>query len=187
MIKIIDISEHNGNIDFFKIKASGINKAILRVGWIGNRNNHTQDRKFIGYITQCIYTGIEVGIYVYSYCTSNQTLESGINWMLNILKLYKDKIKLPIFLDLEDVSITGLNKNELTSQAKLFCKMIEQAGYKAGIYANKYWWENKLNAKELENYKIWLAQYAKIEKPIVNFRVDLWQYTSSRKNRRNKW
>lgn len=179
MEKLIDISQHNGNINFEKVKQSGINKVIIRVGWIGNKVNHTLDTKFEEYIREASNQGMGIGIYVYSYCLTGNAILSGATWVYNMINKYKDKITLPVFLDLEDSTITGLNKNELTNQAKVFCDFMIKNGFKAGVYANKYWWQNKLNASELTKYKVWLAQYANISKPEVSFRVDLWQYTSS--------
>lgn len=53
MKEIIDISQHNGNIDFEKVKKSGIHDVIIRVGWIGNKQNHTIDTKFDNYVQRC--------------------------------------------------------------------------------------------------------------------------------------
>lgn len=182
MKKIIDISQHQRNISLLETKASGINDVILRVGWIGNRQNHTLDTKFINYITQAIQNNMNIGIYVYSYCNSLNTLKDGMEWVYRQIKEYKQHINLPVFLDLEDETLDNLSQDELTNQAKVFCSYFESEGFKGGIYANKFWWTSKLKANELLQYKIWLAQYNnKIERPDVNFRVDLWQYTSSGK------
>lgn len=182
MKKIIDISQHQGNINLSETKASGIHDVILRVGWIGNRQNHTLDTKFINYIEQAIYNNMNIGLYVYSYCNKLDTLENGAYWVVKQFQNYKLHINLPVFLDLEDETISTLSKQELTNHGKRFCEIMKNNGYVAGVYANKYWWENKLNYNELKDYKIWLAQYNnKIERPTVDFRVDLWQYTSSGK------
>lgn len=177
MEKVIDVSQYNGNIDFFKIREAGVKKVIIRVGWIGNRNNHTLDTKFINYMTSAIYAGMEIGIYVYSYCKTIEACKSGMEWVYNNILQYKENIKLGIFLDLEDETISNLGKDELTKHGVEFCEFIKQRGFPAGVYANKFWWTTKLKVEELQNYKIWLAQYANIEKPQVDFRVDLWQYT----------
>ena len=66
-----------------------------------------------------------------------------------------------------------------TAVCKAFCKTIQDAGYTAGIYANKTWLNEKINTSELSAYKIWLAQYA--AEPTYTGRYDLWQYTSTGK------
>lgn len=179
MEKIIDVSVHNGTIDFNKLKSSGINKVIIRIGWIGNKNNHTLDKKFIENYNKAINAGFQIGIYVYSYCKSVDAIISGTNWVLSKLDLFSsNKPQLPIFLDLEDSTISGLSREELTNHAIKFCEMIQiNAGFTAGTYASLSWFRNKLNVNSLLNYKIWVAQYN--SKMTADFRVDLWQYSSN--------
>ena len=110
--KGIDVSHFQGNIDWNKVKGN-IDFAILRLGWIGNNNNHTLDTKFETYYNACKSTGIPIGIYVYNYCNSEDTVKSGAEWTVNQLK---DKgIDLPIYIDMEDRSIENLGKDKLTS------------------------------------------------------------------------
>lgn len=179
MRKVLDLSQHNGAIDFAKVKQAGINDLILRVGWIGNKKNHTIDTRFHEYYTIAKANGFRIGIYVYSYCTSLQTLKDGINWTLNQLKNLQ--IDLPVFLDLEDSQISHLSKNELTIQAIEFCNTFNAKGYVSGVYASKSWFMDKLNVGSLSNHKIWLAEWNGKENHTAPFRVDLWQYTSKGK------
>ena len=177
MVKAIDISEHNEKIEFKKVKQDKINFIILRIGWIGNKNNHTLDKKFVKYVTECKNNKIPYGVYVYSYCTSIDTAKAGAWWVLNMLSKLSYKPEKTIFIDLEDNSIINCGKENITQQAKEFCKIIENnSPYKAGVYANLNWFQNYVNPWELLKYKIWLAQYA--NKHTATFRVDLWQYTS---------
>lgn len=190
MKNIIDISEHNGTIDFNKVKQDGIEGIILRVGWIGNKQNHTIDKKFDVYYKACSTLKIPIGVYVYSYCTSLETLKQGTNWVLEKLNYYTSnykKAELPIFLDLEDNTIQGLGKTNLTNQALEFCKMIESKGYKAGVYASKSWFTNLIDVNKLITYKIWLAEWNGKQNHTANFNVDLWQYTSNGRVNRYKW
>lgn len=179
MSKIIDISEHNGNINFALLKQSDVKGVIIRIGWIGNKENHTLDKKFEEYYSQAKYYGLKIGFYVYSYCNTVLSLLSGTNWVID--KIKNKQFEMPVFLDLEDNSISGLGKQNLTNQAKEFCSLIEKQGKKAGIYANKFWFENKLDIQQLITYKIWLAEWNGKEKHTCNFKVDLWQYTSNGK------
>lgn len=179
MKKGIDISEHNGTIDFTKLKNSGVEFVILRIGWIGNNHNHTLDKKFIEYYNECYKNNIKVGIYVYSYCKSISAIKDGVDWLLGRLLLHTPKPTFGIFLDLEDSSIINCGKEELTGQAVTFCNMIENAGYKAGVYANKDWFTNYLDISKLITYKIWLAEWNNKDFHTANFKVDMWQYTSN--------
>ena len=173
MKKVLDISVHNGNIDFDALKQTGINDLIIRAGWLGNYNNHEVDETFERNYSEALRLGFNIGIYVYSYCRSKEAVESGCNWLSNLL--VGKNINLPVFLDLEDDYT--LDGSDLTEQAVTFCEYFKNKGYKAGVYANKYWFQNYLNVTALEQYKIWLAEW-QVTEPTVSFKVDLWQYTS---------
>lgn len=88
------------------------------------------------------------------------------------------KANLPVFLDLEDKQIYNIGKNVLTSQAVEFCKMVQNKGFVAGVYASKYWFTNKLDINQLLDYKIWLAEWNGQDKHTFKYKVDLWQYTN---------
>lgn len=175
MLKGIDVSEHNGNINWNSVKNAGINFAIIRLGWIGNKNNHTLDKKFEENYMNAKSAGIKVGVYVYSYVENSEAMQNAINWVQS--KLNGKTLEYPVFLDVEDEQISKLNKETLTSLCEQFCKRIQ--GFNTGVYANKNWFTNKLNVNDLLNYKIWLAEWNGKENHTANFKVDMWQYTSN--------
>lgn len=178
-MKIIDISENNGNIDFSKMKQENVQGIIIRVGWIGNKENHTLDKKFINNLTECKKYGIAYGLYVYSYCKNDVAMLSGSKWTENIIKVYNCKPTLPVFIDMEDNSTIACGKNSLTQQAITFCNYIKvKTGFNVGVYANLNWYRNYLDINKLQGYKIWLAEYNNKQKHSANFSVDLWQYSS---------
>lgn len=173
---IIDISEHNGNIDFNKVKNSGVEGVIIRIGWIGNKQNHTIDKKFEEYYRLAKDNNLKIGFYVYSYCYNENTILEGAVWCYN--KIKDKSFNLPIFLDLEDNTIVNLSKDLLTKQAILFCNYFKNKGYTSGVYASKHWFINKLYINKLLNYKIWLAEWNGKNTHTLGYKVDLWQYTS---------
>lgn len=175
MKKVVDLSEHNGIFDFNILKENGIEGVILRLGWIGNKNNHTIDKRLQDYVNQAKRVGLKIGFYIYSYCRSLDALKSGIEWADTILE--NIGLTTSIFLDLEDSQIDDLSKEELTKQAEYFCNYYKLKGYNSGVYANKYWFNNKLNVNKLLDYKIWLAEWG-VDQPTVSYKVDIWQYTS---------
>lgn len=175
MNKIIDISEHNGNIDFSKVKKDGVDGIIIRIGWIGNKENHTLDKKFNEYYEQGKQVGLKIGVYVYNYCKTIEALQSGAKWVINNLK--NKNLDLPVFLDMEDNTI--INCKNLNLMCIEFCNIINNNGYISGIYANKDWFLNRLNINELLNYKIWLAEWNGKENHTLGYKVDLWQYSSN--------
>ena len=170
--KGIDVSHFQGNIDWNKVKGN-IDFAILRLGWIGNNNNHTLDTKFETYYNACKSTGIPIGIYVYNYCNSEDTVKSGAEWTVNQLK---DKgIDLPIYIDMEDRSIENLGKDKLTSICIAFNTVIENAGYWAGVYAN-YLNKDTIIAR----YTTWVAHYGISQDRYVG-QYDMLQYSDTGK------
>lgn len=172
-MKGIDLSVYQKNVNYSKLKDQGIEFAIIRCGY--GRELSQKDKMFETHYHGLKQAGIKVGAYLYSYCTSleNAKLEAE-----NCLQFIKEKsFELPIFYDLEEQRTCNLGKTTVTEIAKRFCEIIENAGYKAGIYANLYWFKNYIDVNSLLNYKIWLAQWA--EKPTADFRIDYWQYTSS--------
>ena len=175
--KGIDVSHYDGNIDWIKVKEH-IDFAILRLGWIGN-TNHTLDTKFETYYNACKREGIPIGIYVYNYCNSEDTVKSGAEWTVNQLK---DKgIDLPIYIDMEDRSIENLGKDNLTNICIAFNTVIENAGYWAGVYANLNWYTNYLNKDTIKaRYTTWVAHYGISQDRYVG-QYDMLQYSDTGK------
>lgn len=174
----IDVSQHQGIIDWNKVK-SQINFAILRLGWIGNHDNHTIDLQFERNYNECKRLKIPIGIYIYNYCVSSQNIENSIKWIEKQLK--GKTFEMPIFIDMEDSSLSNLGKSRLTNIATTFCEEIKKLGFNAGVYANKYWYDTYLNKLELYNkYTLWIAHYTNaIDKYQGEF--DMWQNLSNGK------
>ena len=169
--KLIDVSQHNGNIDWNKVKSAGIDYAILRIGWIGNSKQQI-DTKFNEYYNGARAVGIDVGVYVYNYAKSSQKVIEGANWVVNLLK---DKpLQLPVYFDIEDDTLKILGKDTLTQLCVDFNGVIEKSGRWAGVYANKYWYTTFLHYDLLKaKYTLWLAQYANNH----SMDCDIWQYS----------
>lgn len=178
-MKGIDISEHNGKINFDKVKKQ-VDFVILRLGWIGNKQNHTLDTRFMEYYKECKRLNIPVGLYVYCYANSEKNAENGAGWTIG--KIKDLQFELPIYIDMEDSSIRSLGKNRLTNIAIAFNNVIEKAGYRAGVYANADWFRNYLHKDILSiKYSLWIAHYGLLNKNKYNGLYDMLQYTSSGK------
>lgn len=177
-MKGIDISQHQGTIDFNKVKKE-VDFAILRLGWIGNKSNHTLDTKFNEYYNSCKSLGIPVGVYVYCYSKSEDNAQSGAEWTIKQLK--NKPIGLPIYIDMEDDTIKDLGKAKLTQIVIAFNNIIEREGYSAGVYANLNWYKNYLNKDLIKSkYTTWIAHYG-VNEDKYNGQYDMLQYTSSGK------
>lgn len=173
MLKGIDVSQHNEKINFAKVKQDGINFVIIRIGWIGNKENHTIDTYFEENYKNAKTNGLKVGFYVYSYVENETAMLSAINWVKK--QISGKSYEYPIFLDVEDKQIANLSKEMQTKLCKYFCDNFSNSG----VYANLDWFKNKLNVNELLNYKIWLAQWTNANTHSADFKVDLWQYADN--------
>lgn len=176
MLKGIDVSEYQANINW-EVARGNINFAILRLGWIGNKNNHTLDKKFERNYAECKRLGIPVGVYVYNYCNNENTAEAGAKWTLEHLK--GKTLDLPVYIDMEDNSIAILGKDKLTEMVFAFNQVIEKAGYWAGVYANRNWYDNYLHKDIIKKrFTTWIAHYGTSEDRYKG-EYDVMQYTSS--------
>lgn len=174
-MKGIDISTWQTKVDYSKLKDDGIEFVIIRCGY--GKNESQKDNMFEKHYEGCKKAGLKVGAYLYSYVTS---VENSLKEAKNCLKFIKGKqFDLPIFYDLEDKCILPLGDILITQCAIEFCKEIEKAGYKAGIYANLNWFTNYIDVSKVKQYSLWVAQWN--DKCTAKFDYDFWQYTSSGK------
>jgi GH25 family lysozyme M1 (1,4-beta-N-acetylmuramidase) len=173
----IDVSKWNGNIDWNSVKASGASYAIIRCGYRGSSTGALiTDPKFAANISGANAAGMKVGVYFFTQAVNEKEAVEEASMVLDLVKKYK--ISYPIFLDVESSGgrADGIDKGTRTAVCKAFCATIQNSGYTAGVYANKTWLNNKIDAGALGSYKIWLAQYAAA--PTYNGRYNLWQYSS---------
>ena len=174
----IDVSKWNGNIDWKAVKNSGVSYVIIRCGYRGSSQGMLiEDPKFAKNIQGATDAGLKVGVYFFSQAIDEIEAVYEASFVLEKIKGYK--ISYPIFLDVEPSGGRGdkIDKATRTAVCKAFCKTIQNAGYTAGVYANRNWLEEMLDPSQLGEYKIWLAQYAK--EPTYKGRYDMWQYKST--------
>lgn len=173
----VDVSTWQGDIDWNKAK-SQISFAILRLGYIGN-NENSLDAKFERNYAECRRLGIPIGVYIYNYVRSEGRIKESAQWVIN--KLQGKEIQLPVYLDMEDDSITGIGRSALTNLCVAFNTVIEKAGYWAGVYANLNWYNNYLDKEEIKRrYTTWIAHYG-VDPNKYKGQYDMLQYTSSGK------
>ncbi len=177
----IDVSKWNKDIDWKKVKDSGVDFAIIRCGYRGSSSGYLiEDPFFEKNIKGATEAGVKVGIYFF---TQAVTAAEGVEEASMVLSLCEGyKMAYPMFIDTEG-SGGGrgdkIGKIERTEAIKAFCETIENAGYTAGIYASKSWFENNLDMEKLTGYSIWLAQYS--SQATYEGEYDMWQYTSAGK------
>ena len=101
MLKGIDVSENNGYVDWNAVKASGMDFAIIRLGF-GNRH---LDTNFYENVNGALAVGLKIGVYYYSYALDEPAARSEARYMISVLKdagLTKDKIEMGLWFDMED-------------------------------------------------------------------------------------
>ena len=173
----IDVSEHQGLINWEYVKRAGIDFAIIRVGY--GQHSTQKDKYFeINYNT-ARNVGLSVGSYLYSYA---QSVEDARKEAYNCLNWLNGRyLDYPVFYDLEDASQDWIDRQTITDMAKAFCEILNNAGYKTGVYANKNWFTNKIYADQLPGYcQIWLAHYTYDANKSSDYTgyYNIWQYTS---------
>ena len=176
--KIIDVSKYQGQMDYEKVKASGIAAVIIRAGM--GKNNI--DPLFESHIKGAIKAGLPVGIYYFSYALNTEMAEKEAEYCLKFIEPYRDKITLPVFYDLEYDSVNYFKKmmyreptkQEVTDFYSAFMGKILTAGYKAGYYTNPDYLFRFIDEKQIDGYYKWLAFYTTV--PQTN--CDIWQYAA---------
>lgn len=189
----IDVSAHNETIDWNKVKAAGVDFAIIRIGYCGyTKSKHSYgnlDPYFERNIQGAANAGIAVGVYYYSQALNTAEAKTEADFVLQ--KLNGRKLDLPVYFDYEFAETSAgrlddawknnkLNKAKMTDNAIAFCDVIEDAGYVAGVYANKDFLLNKYNHETIqEKYMIWLAHYTTKSDYAGDYQM--WQYSSGGK------
>ena len=177
LAKGIDVSSWQSNINWDKVKAAGIQFAILRCGY-GSDITSQDDKYFARNAKECERVGMPFGVYIYSYADSLEKAKSEAAHTLRLLKGLKPQY--PIYYDLEDAKTTGkCSKDLILQMAKTFVDTLEKEGYWVGIYANKYWNTTYLTDKWYDNKARWVAQYN--TECTYKGEYGMWQYTSSGK------
>lgn len=174
----IDVSKHNGNIDWNAVKNSGVSYVIIRCGYRGSSTGAlVEDPKFRSNIKGAKAAGLKVGVYFFSQAVNEVEAVEEASMALSLISGYG--LNYPVFLDVEGSGgrADSISRDMRTAVCKAFCATIQNSGYSAGVYANKTWLNEKINAGGLTAYKIWLAQYAAAP-TYTTTRYDMWQYSS---------
>lgn len=181
-MKGIDVSAHQGKIDWKKVKAAGIQFAILRAGF-GN-DVRQKDEYFDYNLKEAKANGIKVGVYWFSYAISKADAKKEADVCAKVLN--GAKLDLPVFYDWEYDSMSyaqknGVNptKSQITDFCIAFLEQMKTHGYAVGNYANPDYLNSHLDQSRLKQYPLWLACYS-TTKP-TGYGETIWQYSESGK------
>ncbi len=175
----IDVSTHQKDIDWQAVAAGGIEFAILRLGHRGyTEGGLFLDQTFERNLRGALDAGLDVGVYFFSQAITPEEAEEEADYILDILD--GQQLRFPVVFDWESISgdqarTDGLDGETLTRCAAAFCKRIEDAGYRPGVYFNRSQGYLHYDLRELTDYELWLAEYASV--PDFYYHFDLWQYS----------
>lgn len=162
MIYGIDLSKHNGTVDFKKVKKQGVKFVILRCGYasLSSRSKLYKDEKFEEYYKQAKKEGLHIGVYFYSRCNSKILGLAEAKFILSTIK--GKEIDYPVWLDVEDKATFGTVARETLTQSIITClDYIKKQGYYTGIYTGQYILRDNLIESKLTKYDKWIAQWGK--------------------------
>lgn len=177
----IDVSRWNEEINWNKVKDAGIKYAIIRAGYRGSVTGAlVEDWYFKKNAKEAVEAGIPIGLYFFTQATNEVEAVEEASMVLSLCKDYD--ITYPIFIDTEGAGGEGradeLDKKTRTAVCQAFCETIRSAGYEAGIYASKNWFNNNIDTSVLtDDIYIWLAEYG--DNVTYDGKYHMWQYTSS--------
>ena len=173
--KGIDVSYHNGTIDWKRVKQSEVKYAIIRCGY-GKNVKSQDDKKWEENVKRCTDNNIPYGVYLYSYADNVEKASSEADHAIRLLE--GKKFKYPVYYDLEENKIRDrLTKQQIADIAQTFCDKLSAKGYTVGIYANKDWFTHYLTDSRFNNWTKWVAQY----NTVCNYhgKYDMWQCSST--------
>jgi len=176
----IDVSRHQGEIDWKQVAASGVKFAIIRCGYRGTSyGNLYEDATFDQNVKGALENGIYVGAYFYSTALNEE--EALQEAVLTYNKIKEYDLKYPVYYDFEDflpddnrtdyMSVAQINAN-----ARIFINYLRSKGYNAALYGSANYLKNKWETDITSNYDVWVAHYY-VSKPNYAGQYQLWQYT----------
>lgn len=174
----IDVSFHNGDINWQAAYQDGVEFAIIRIGY-GENLEEQDDIKAMYNIMACEWLGIPYGVYLYSYALTEADVQSEVDHVIRVLN--GKRPPLGVYIDMEDADgykgrRNALNNTTLQNICSDFVKKFTAMGYKSGIYANYNWFEKKLDRQDISTYPNWVAQWGRPCEYTGNY--ELWQASS---------
>ena len=183
----VDVSTHQGEIDWKKVAADGIDFVMLRVGFRGFGNGTIMlDSRFEKNAKAAAENGLAVGAYFFSQAITPQEALEEADFVLK--QMEGRTITMPIAYDWERIDpdmdpegtarTVGVDSETLSECAVTFCQRIEEAGYQAMVYCNNDTGYFNYDIAQLQDYPIWFASFD-TGYPYYYYQVNLWQYTDS--------
>ena len=194
----IDVSYHQGTIDWKKVKNAGIDYVIIRVGYRAYRSGSLgKDVKFLSYIKGAKEAGLQVGAYIFSQAITEEEAVEEADFAIKQIEASGYTLDLPLAIDCEYAAEgvgrlyeAHLSKKEMTDVANAFCERVQSLGYQPMIYSSSSWFYNKMDGETLaQKYLLWMARYnthsydasTESDKALYGGQIGIWQCSSSAK------
>ena len=183
----IDVSKHQGTVNWTSVANSGVDFAIIRIGYgSSNSASITIDSQFYTNLNGALNAGLDVGLYLYSYAINAASATSEANQVVSIIKNYPGKITYPIFMDIEDSVQASAGKTNNTAAIRAFVSTVKSAGYYCGYYSYLSFINNYFNKSQLTDIDLWIAAYgandglphSSVLSGFTSNTYQMWQYTS---------
>lgn len=179
--KGIDVSRHQGTIDWNLVAQDGVEFAFIRVGYRGyGTGKMVEDDQFEANIQGALACGIKVGVYYYSQAITSEEVLEEANFVLEKIRPYN--IECPVVFDVEKVSgepgrMNDISVDDRTEFTRLFCETIKNAGYRPMIYHNTEMGAMMIRPELLEEYDKWFAAYN--DTFYYPYEYKVWQYSQT--------
>lgn len=168
-MKIIDVSKHNGIINWNYVKAAGVEGVIIRAGY--GRHISQKDSRFEANYSGALAAGLHVGAYWYSYADSPADAKTEAEVFFEVLK--GKKFDLPVYFDIEEQKHVKAGRTMCTAMTEAFCSTVEKAGYFTGVYSFDSFFKTNLDSIIERKYTQWVARIG----GTPNSKHDMWQYS----------
>lgn len=179
-VKVIDVSAHQGQIDWEAVKSDGVDYAFIRLGYRGYSTGKIGlDARYEENIQGAIDAGIQVGVYFYSQAVNRWEAAEEAQLVLENIRGYD--LGLPVVFDIEGAPnryarTYGLSSQRYTNIINGFCDTVENAGYDTMVYSFSKFFVSNLDMSQLQGRDLWLAQYYDV--PFFPYEFKIWQYDS---------
>lgn len=170
--KGIDVSRHQGTIDWAKVKKSGIEFVMIRAGY--GKYSDQVDANFKTNIAGAQKAGLDCGVYWYSYALNTSDALAEAKTCYNTIKGYK--LSYPVAFDIEESSQMALTTTQVSNITKVFCEYLESQKYYVSVYSFASMLKDKMNSSVLTKYDIWVA-HINVSQPNYSGNYGMWQYS----------
>lgn len=178
----IDVSNYQGYIDWNKVKAAGIDFAILRIGYrgYGEAGNIKLDGEFRRNIENARAAGLDIGVYFFAQAVNEEEAREEAEFVIKNLEGYE--LQLPVVYDPESIldapaRTDHVSGEQFTKNTIVFCETVRSAGYSPMIYSNMLWEAFEFDMEKLNIYPFWYADYEQF--PQTPYAYEIWQYSNT--------